>query len=133
MSLLDAEEVAGVEIVLLWAVPNVRAELASWALRSLKSLRRTPSRSGRRWQAVAGRRRRWVARRWRSGFCDPSATSSAVLFRSWVGASAPVHRQSGQCTRWRASWFPLLCTETGTHRVLSFQLGAETRLLHGGL
>ena len=26
-------------------------------------------------------------------FCDPSATSSAVLFRSWVGASVSVHRQ----------------------------------------
>ena len=46
---------------------------------------RTPSRSGRRWQAVAGRRRRrWAARRWRGGVCDPSATSSAVLLRSWV-------------------------------------------------
>ena len=27
-------------------------------------------------------------------FCDPSATSSAVLLRSWVGASDSVHRQS---------------------------------------
>ena len=33
---------------------------------------RTPSRSG------------WAARRWRGGVCDPSATSSAVLLRSWV-------------------------------------------------
>ena len=29
-----------------------------------------------------------------AGFCDPSATSSAVLLRSWVGASDSVHRQS---------------------------------------
>ena len=79
---VDAEEEAGVEIVLLWAVPSVSAVLASWAPRSRESLGRTPSRSGRRWQAVAGRRRRrWAARRWRAGFCDPSATSSAVLFR----------------------------------------------------
>ena len=53
---VDAEEVAGVEIVLLCALPNVSAEFASWALRSRESLGRTPSRSGRRWQAVAGRR-----------------------------------------------------------------------------
>ena len=54
---VDAEEVAGVEIVLLWAVPNVSAELASWAAqRSQESLGRTPSRSGWRWQAVVGRR-----------------------------------------------------------------------------
>ena len=73
-------------MVLLWAVPYVSAVLTSWAPRSRESLGRTPSRTGRRWQAVAGRRRRrWAARRWRAGFCDPSATSSAVLFRSsWV-------------------------------------------------
>ena len=46
--------------------------------------------------------------------CDPSATSSAVLYRisdrRRGGASASVHRQSGQCARWRAS---CVCTETG--------------------
>ena len=68
------------------------AELASWALRSRESLGRSPSRNGRRWQAVAGRRRRrWAARRWRGGmvwFCDPSATSLQSCLDPWGGASA---------------------------------------------
>ena len=81
---VDAEEGAGVEIVLDRAVPSVAAALGP-AVTGIAC--RTPSRSGRRWQAVAGRRRRWAARRWRGGttwFCDHAATSSAVLLRSWV-------------------------------------------------
>ena len=50
-----------------------------------------------------------------AGFCDPSATSSAVLFRSWVGASAAVHRQSDSVRDGVLLVLPLLCTETGTH------------------
>ena len=80
---VDAEEVAGVEIVLLWAVPNVSAVLACWAQRSRESLGRTPSRSGRRWEALAGRRRRWWAA-WRglgggAGRAASSRSSSSVL------------------------------------------------------
>ena len=81
---VDVEEVAGVEIVLFRAVPNVSAEFACWAQCSRESLSRTPSRSGRRWQAVAGRRRRWWAsRRWelfkgRAGRAATSWTSSSV-------------------------------------------------------
>ena len=56
--------------------------------------------------------------------CDPSATSSAVLFRSWIGASASVHRQSGQCTRWRASCAFLCCAQRQVPTVLSFHPGA---------
>ena len=68
MCTVDAEEVAGVEIVLSRNVPNVRAVLASWALHSRESLGRAPSRSKPLWQAVAGRRRRrWAARRGRGG------------------------------------------------------------------
>ena len=72
-----------------WAVDAESGTLVARA-KVGRSCACTPSTSSRRWQAVAGRRR---AGRWRRlggrgairrGSCDPSATSSAVRFRSCV-------------------------------------------------
>ena len=98
-------------------------------------------------EALVVRRRRWVA--WRGGAwtssCDHAATSSAVLSRSFGGgASASVHRQSGRCTRWRASCASLCCAQRQVPTVFSFWMGSGcstltrssmlgTRLLYGGL
>ena len=113
---MDAEEEAGVEIVLDRAVPNVAAALGPAVTRIAC---RTPSRSGRRWQAVAGRRRWWAA--WRGlggrggaggvlqelffGPCGHAATSSSSPFIG--GAPDPVRRH----------WLdiPVMRAETCTH------------------
>ena len=50
-----------------------------------------------------------------AGFCDRSATSSAVL-----GGD----RQSGRCTRWRASCASLCCAQRQVPTVLFFQQGS---------
>ena len=112
---VDAEEVAGVEIVFLCAVPNVSAELASWALRSRESLGRTPSRSGRSvagsgWEAAAagsaveGRGSVILQRQVLQSCFDPGFLLQLQFFdRVTVYEMACFLR------------FPLLCTETGTH------------------
>ena len=43
----------------------------------------------------------------------------------WGGASDSVHRQSGWCTRWRASCASLCCAQRQVPRVLFFQQGSE--------
>ena len=42
----------------------------------------------------------------------------------WGGASDSVHRQSGRCTRWRASCASLCCAQRQVPRVLFFQQGS---------
>ena len=72
---VDAEEVAGVEIVLLWAVPNVSAELASWALRS----------RGIAWSNSVKKRQAVAGSGWMACFlcfpllCTETGTNSAFL------------------------------------------------------
>ena len=80
---VDAEEVAGVEIVLDWAVPNVRAGVGpSVRGNRLVELRQEAAGGGRQWLGGGGGGG-WLGGGG-AGFCDPSATSSAVLLRSWV-------------------------------------------------
>ena len=129
---VDAEE-AGVEIVLDRAVLSVAAAVGP-AVTGIAC--RTPSRSGRRWQAVAWRRRRrWAARRWRGGVRDHAATSSAVLLRSWVVPQLQfIDREDGVRDG------VLLVLPSVVHRDRYPQcfswcrcLGFGTRLLYGGL
>ena len=89
--MVDAEEVAGVEIVLLWAVPTVSAELASWPMRSRESLGRTPSRrgSGRAAAAAVGGS---AVEDWGPVILQRQVLQSCS--DPGFGASASVHRQS---------------------------------------
>ena len=55
---MDAEEEAGVEIVLLWAVPNVSAEFACWApafagIAWSNSVKKRQAVAGSGWEAAA--------------------------------------------------------------------------------
>ena len=131
---VDAEEVAGVEIVLGWAVPNVRAGVGPCGDRNRLS------NSVKKRQAMAG-----------SGLEAAAVVGgSAVEGRGFVILQRQVLQSCfdpGWCLRFSSSteWtvyemacflcFPLLCTETGTHSSFLGRrcLGYGTRLLYGGL
>ena len=111
---VDAEEVAGVEIVRLWAVPNASAVFACWAQRSRESLGRTPSRSGRRWQAVAGSG--WEAAAAVGGSAVEGRGSVILQRQVLLSCFGPgLVLQSDSVRDAFFLRFPLLCTETGTH------------------
>ena len=98
---------AGVESVLLWAVPNVSAEFACWARRSLESFGRT--RSGRRWQAVAGRRRRWWAACRGLGAGRGGRRLPGALLRSLRSCSDKFQQSFAQIQFIDSGWTFLLC------------------------
>ena len=109
-----------------WAVPNVAAALGP-TVTGIADLRQEAAGGGRQWlgggSAVEGRGFVIMLDK----FCSPASILG--------GASDSVHRQSGRCTRWRASCAFLCCAQRQVPTVLSFCrcLGDGTRLLFGGL